>query len=85
MQTTEPPALAGSPLTNTIQTAQFSPHHNLLSAHPNLLLLFSTILTGEPVQDLCFPFSFSFPQQLQKGGCGFYSPAVSGALERVAL
>lgn len=60
MQTIELPALAWSPLTNTLQRARFSPHHNLLSAHPHLLLLFSTILTGEPVQNLCSPFSCAF-------------------------
>lgn len=66
-QTIELPALAWSPLTNSIQRAQFSPHHNLLSAHPHLLLLFSTILTGEPVKILCFPFSCAFSPAAAEG------------------
>lgn len=70
MQTTELPALAWSPLTNTIQRAPFSPHHDLLSAHPHLLLLSSTILTGDPVQTWCFPFSRAFSPAAAAGWAG---------------
>lgn len=83
MQTIELPALAWSPLTNTLQRAQFSPHHNLLSAHPHLLLLFSTILTGEPVQNLCSPFSCAFSPAAAEEWAGLLLR--SGALGRMAL
>lgn len=88
MQIIELPALAWSTLTNTIQRAQFSPHHNLPSAHPHLLLFFSTILTKDEnlYKIHVFPFPVPFPQLWQKGGHRFYSQATSAHfLKRVAL